>query len=103
MKTRKNETRKTRKTNPMKHHRSPILARLAFLLVFPVFFTGCVVIKYEDPQSGRRLTYMAPAFGTKAIEYANAQTGELRGYRSEQSQMAEAIALGVASAMKPAK
>jgi hypothetical protein len=61
---------------------------------------GCVVVKTRDT-AGNQFTYIAPAFGVKGIDYANIKTGELRGYKSEQSQMAEAIATGIAAGLKP--
>jgi hypothetical protein len=72
-------------------------SKLFPLVAVSVLLSGCVVITHEG--NGTKTTYIAPAFGTKSIAAADLQKGKIEGYRSEQSQMAEAIAAGVAAGM----
>lgn len=74
------------------------MKKLTPLLLLPLLSGGCVIVKHEG--AGTKTTYIAPAFGTKSIASANFQTGVIEGYRSEQTQMAEAIAAGVAAGLK---
>ena len=65
------------------------------LLLIPLLSSGCVYVNVPG-----KFTYVAPAFGTKNIEKVNLGGGmTLEGYRSEQSQMAEAVAAGVAKGL----
>ena len=70
--------------------------RLAALFLIASLGSGCVYVSVPG-----KFTYIAPAFGTKNIEKVNLGDGMiLEGYRSEQSQMAEAVAAGVAKGLK---
>lgn len=65
------------------------------VLLIPLLTAGCVYVNVPG-----KFTYVAPAFGTKNIEKVNLGDGlSLEGYRSEQSQMAEAVAAGVAKGL----
>ena len=81
--------------------RSSFIICAAALAATAFLWSGCVVVHYED-REGRKFDYSSPAFGIKAIDEVNLQKGTLKGYRSEQSQMAEAIAAGVAAGMQAA-
>jgi len=71
--------------------------RLAALFLVASLCSGCVYVSVPG-----KFTYIAPAFGTKNIEKVHLGDGMiLEGYRSEQSQMAEAVAAGVAKGLKP--
>lgn len=64
---------------------------------------GCVVVRYtnynDDGKIKSRTTYLSPAFGVKSIGEADLNEGKLQGYKSEQTQMAEALSTGIATGL----
>lgn len=74
--------------------------KIVLLLVAALLSGGCVYVHVPG-----KFTYLAPAFGTKTIQRVDLESGVLEGYRSEQSEMTEAlssgIAAGVAKGLKP--
>jgi hypothetical protein len=74
------------------------LLRIAILTLCAIS-SGCVIVIHES--AGTKTTYISPAFGKKSISEADFQKGTIKGYQSEQVQMTEAIAAGVAKGMRP--
>lgn len=67
------------------------ILRLVSLLAC-LTLSGCVIAYVPG-----KLWYMAPAFGTKTFDEVDLAKGIVKGYKSEQAQMTEAISSGVAA------
>ena len=77
-------------------------ARLLLPVLAAVSLSGCVVITHTSDDGTKKTTtrYVSPAFGTKVISDVDFQAGKLGSAKSEQTQLAEAIAAGVAAGMR---
>lgn len=71
--------------------------RLLFCILAASLLSGCVIVRF--PTKDGTFTYIAPAFGVKSIGDVDLTKGTLTNYRSEQVQMTEAIAAGVAAGL----
>lgn len=66
--------------------------KIVLALIAASLLSGCVFVRVPG-----KFTYIAPAFGTKSISKVDLTKGTLEGYRSEQSEMAEALATGISA------
>jgi hypothetical protein len=85
-----------------RYHNDSALDFFTFLIacVVMLLLSGCVVVRF--PTDKGTFTYIAPAFGVKSIGDVDLKNGTLTNYRSEQSQMAEAISAGVSAGVAQA-
>jgi hypothetical protein len=67
--------------------------------------SGCAYVSFETTIEGKttKAKYWAPAFGSKQFGKIDLIKGTVEGVRSDQSQMAEVIAQGVASGINQAR
>lgn len=67
--------------------------------------SGCAYVSFETTVAGKttKATYWAPAFGSKQFGKIDLVRGTVEGIRSDQSQMAEVIAQGVATGISKAR
>lgn len=77
-------------------------ANLLLPLLAAVSLSGCVVITHTSDDGTKKTTtrYVSPAFGSKVISDVDFQAGKLGSAKSEQTQLAEAIAAGVAAGVR---
>ncbi len=76
------------------------MKKLIPLLLLPLL-SGCSYISHEG--NGTKTTIIVPAFGSRIVNAADLQKGVFNGVSSEQTQMGEAIGIGVAAGMKALK
>lgn len=68
------------------------------LLAAAALLSGCTIVRYTNGTT--TTTVFAPAFGSRALDSADLNSGKFNGLKSEQDRMTEAIAAGVAAGLK---
>jgi hypothetical protein len=66
-----------------------------------LLLSGCTIITHEG--AGTKTTIVMPVIGNRSVTSADLQKGTVNGVTSGQTQMGEAIGIGVAAGMKAMK
>ena len=80
--------------------------RILTLATICVLASGCTTVVFEStrPDGAKvKTTYRTPAFGSRQFGDIDLTKGTVKGVRSDQSQMAEVIAQGVALGLSKAR